>query len=337
MVHGSEQRKTSQMTSTSRANSGRSRRFALFVRFARFTNDGMARRRLRMEAFGASGRFTTWLWWSRRSPQLRQKGGHGASSLCQRQNRVARFPRSIDALNQGTSQDQLVMGTRNDLCPAFRLRWGTQTWHVPEQHLLVQAVAMLLRVAQPIGRADLGQGSGFIAFPDTPTDLGVTWASAGPMTDDLDHAHLDPASAAQMQLGPAMDFHSPAALIRPLPRDVGFTMGLLIAALKPRAIFATGTALTRLARGSGAVKDAIAFDAQQTTGCYLGHARQKGSARVPAIADDHWTQAALDQQIDHRQQLACSDLRCQPSRSHAASYPTQKFPGQLLRAAGRRD
>src|SRR2546425_3589286 len=334
MVHGSEQRKTSQMTSTSRANSGRSRRLALFVLFARFPNDGMTRRQLRMEAFGASGRVSTWLWWSRRSPQLRQKGRHGSSSLCQRENRVARFPRSIDALNQGTSQDQLVMGASNDLCPAFRLLWGAQTWHVPEQHLLVQAVAMLVRVAQPIGRADLGQGRGFIAFPDKPTDLGVTWAFARSMTDDADHAHLDPASAAQMQLVPAMDFHSPAALIRPLPRGVGFPMGLLIAALKTRSIFATRTALTRLARWSGAVQDAITFDAQQTTGCYLGHVRQKGSARVPAVADDHRTQAARYQQIDHRQQLACPDLRCQPRRSHALGI---QHTGSLASFFGQKD
>src|SRR5260221_10378517 len=111
MVHGSEQRKTSQVTSTSRANSGRSRRFALFVRFARFTNDGMARRRLRMEAFGTSGRFTTWLWWSRRSPQLRQKGGHGSAILRQRQNRAGGFPLPLEALNQGASHDHLVIGT----------------------------------------------------------------------------------------------------------------------------------------------------------------------------------------------------------------------------------
>src|SRR5258707_13139723 len=110
------------------------------------------------------------------------------------------------------------------------------------------------------------------------------------MNDDLDDAHLDPARNGQKPLGPAMDFHSPAALIRPLPRGVGFTMGLLIAALKPRAIFATGTALTRLARGSGAVKDAIAFDEQQTPGCCLGHARLKGIARVPPIADDDRSQ-----------------------------------------------
>src|SRR5260370_30935285 len=198
MVQGSEQRKTSQMTSTSRANSDRRRRLALFLLFARFTNDGMTRRRLRMEAFGASWRFSAWLWWSRRSPQLRQKGWHGSTSLCQRQNRVARFPRSIDARDQGTGQDQLVMGTSDDLCPAFGLLWGAQTWLIPQQHLLVQSIAILLRVAQAIGRADLGQGSGFIAFPDKPTDLRVTWAFASPKTDDLDHAHVNPPSAAQM-------------------------------------------------------------------------------------------------------------------------------------------
>src|SRR6266566_3225941 len=232
MEHGSEPRKTSQMTSTSRANSGRCRRFALFVLFACFTNDGMTLRRFRVEAFGASGRFSAWLWWSRRRPQLRQKGGHGSTSLCQRQNRVARFPRSIDARDQGTGQNQLVMGARDDLCPALRLRWGAQTWLIPQQHLLVQPIAMLLRVAQPIGWADLGQGSGFIAFPDKPTDLGVTWALAGPMTDDLDHAYLNPASRTQVQLVPAAHFHTLALGIGALPADVRFAMGACIAALE---------------------------------------------------------------------------------------------------------
>src|SRR5947209_9803324 len=146
MVHGSEPGKTSQMTSTSRANSGRRRRFALFVLFARFTNDGMTLRRLRVEAFGASGRFSAWLWWSRGSAQLRQKGGHGSTSLCQRQNRVAPFPGSIDALNQGTSQHQLVVCAGDDLCPACGLLWGAQTWLIPQQHLLVQPITMLMRV-----------------------------------------------------------------------------------------------------------------------------------------------------------------------------------------------
>src|SRR6266568_2528352 len=287
MEHGSEPRKTSQMTSTSRANSGRRRRFALFVLFACFTNDGMTLRRFGMEAFGAPGRFSAWLWWSRGSPQLRQKGGHGSSSLCQCQNRVTRFPRSIDARDQGTGQDQLVMGARDDLGPALRLLWGAQTWLIPQQHLLVQTIAMLVRVAQAIGRADLGQGCRLVAFPDKPTDLGVPWALAGSMPDDLDHAHLDPPRWTQMHLLPASHFHTLAFGVRALPTRIRFAMGARIAALKPRSIFTTGTTLPWLARWGGAVKDAIAFDAQQTTGGHLGHARQKGGAGVPAGASDH--------------------------------------------------
>src|SRR5258708_29997961 len=140
---------------------------------------------------------------------------------------------------------------------------------------------MLMRVGQPIGRADLGQGSDFIAFPDKPTDLGVTWALAGPMPDDLDHAHLNPATGAQMQLGPAMDFHPPAALIGPLPRGIWFAMTALIAALKTRSVFATATTLTRLARRGGAIKKAIAFYAHKTTCCYPGHRAPKRRPHAP--------------------------------------------------------
>src|SRR5258708_20266993 len=114
------------------------------------------------------------------------------------------------------------MGGRDDLCLVFGLLGGPRTGLIPQQNLLVQPIAMLMRVAQPIGRADLGQGSDFIAFPDKPTDLGVTWALAGPMPDDLDHAHLNPASGAQMHLGPAMDFHPPPPFIAPLPQPTCF-------------------------------------------------------------------------------------------------------------------
>jgi hypothetical protein len=170
-MDGSEQRKTSQMTSTSRPNSGCSRRFALFLLFARFENNRMTRCRLRMETLGTSGRFSAWLRWSCWSPQLYHKSGHSPSHLRQRQNRAACLPGSIDALNQRTCQDQLVMRARDNLRPTFCALWGAQTWHIPEQHLLVQAVAMLVRVAQARGRADLGQRRGFVlmAFPDKPT------------------------------------------------------------------------------------------------------------------------------------------------------------------------
>src|SRR5947209_14999654 len=173
------------MKNTSRANSRRRRRFALFVLFARFTNDRMAHNGLRMKPLGASWRFSAWLRWSRRGAQLRQKGGHGSSHLGQRQDRTTMLPGSVHPFDQGTGQHQLVMRTGQHVWEAVGLLRGTQTWLIPQQHLLVQPVAMFMRVAQPIGRADLGQGRGLIALPDKPTDSGVTSALASPMTDDL--------------------------------------------------------------------------------------------------------------------------------------------------------
>ncbi|SRR6266568_4783870 len=205
------------MKSTSRGNSRRRRRFALFVLFARFPNDRMTHDRFRMKPLGASRRFSAWLRWSRRGAQLRQEGGHGSSHLCQRQDRTTMLPGSVYPFDQGTCQHQLVVRTCQHVCPAFGLLRSTQTWPIPQHHLLVQPEAMLMRVAQPIGRADFGQGRGFIALPNKPTDSGVTPAFAGPMTDDLDHTHLNRASGAQMQLLPAMDFHTPTALIGSLP------------------------------------------------------------------------------------------------------------------------
>src|SRR3989440_864035 len=253
------------MKSTSRANLRRRRRFALFVLFARFANDRITHNGFGMKALGASWRFSAWLWWSRRGAQLRQKGRHGSPSLCQRQDRATMLPGPVHPFDQGTGQHQLVVCTDQHLCPAFGLLRGTQTGLIPQQHLLVEPITMFLRVAQPIGRADLGQGSGLLALPDKPTDSGVTSAFAGPMTDDLDHAHLNRASAAQMQVGPAPHFHALAFGIRPLPRGIRFAMRAFIAAVETRCILAACPALTRLASWGGAVKDAIAFDAQQTT------------------------------------------------------------------------
>src|SRR5258708_7025492 len=286
------------MPSRSQRNSGRGSRFALFLLFACLANNRMTRRRLRMEALGTSRTFSAWLRGWCGGAQLCQKRGQRWAQLGEGQNRAARFPGPIDACNQGTCQKQLVVRASDDLCPPFRLLWGAQAWLVPEQDLLIQAETMLVRVTQAIGRADLSQGGGFVTFPDEPTRLGIARTFAGPMTDDLDNAHLHPSGATQMQLVPAVHFHALARAIRALPTRIRFAMGAGITALKTCSIFATRPALTRLASGGRMVKDAIAFDAQQATGCHIGHACQKRSASIPAVADDDWSQSALDQQID---------------------------------------
>ena len=137
----------------------------------------MTRDWLGMEPFRPSRRFTAWLHGTRRGAQLHQKGRHGSANLYQGQNRTTMLPRSVHPFDQGTSEHQLVVRAGHDLRPAFGLLRRAQTRDVPEQDLFVQPIAMFVRVAQPIRRADLGQRCGFIAFPDKPTDLRITLTS----------------------------------------------------------------------------------------------------------------------------------------------------------------
>src|SRR5436305_7465857 len=186
-----------------RTTSTRGALFALFLLFTRFANYRMTGPGLGMKAFGPSRRFSTQLWRASRRAQLVQKGGHGPSHLRQRRNRGACLPRSIAPLHQRTSQHQQIVSAGHDVCPALCALRATQPWHIPEQLLFVKAIAMLMRVAQAIRRADLGQRGRLVPFPDKPTDPGVTSLATGPMTDDLHHRDLDLASRAQVEMVPA--------------------------------------------------------------------------------------------------------------------------------------
>src|SRR3989442_11551907 len=196
------QERRGEMKKIRRTTSGRGALFALFLLFARFTNRRMTYPGLGMKALGPSRRFSTQLWRSSRRAQLVQKGGQSPSHLRQRPHRAACLPRSIAPLHHRTSQHQEIVSAGDYVRPAFRPLRGTQPWHIPEQLLFVKAIAMLMRVAQAIRRADLGQRSRALAFPDKPTDLGVTSLPTGPMTDDLDQRNLHPARRAHAQVVP---------------------------------------------------------------------------------------------------------------------------------------
>ena len=167
-----KQERRVEMNKISRTTSTRGARFALFRLFARFANDRMTGPGLGMKAFGPSRCFSPSLWRSSRCPQLLQKGGHRPSHLRQRWKRAAGLPRSIAPLQQRTSQHQQIVRASHEVRPALRPLRSTQSWLIPEQLLFIKAIAMLMRVAQAIGRADLGQRGCLFAFPDKPTDLG---------------------------------------------------------------------------------------------------------------------------------------------------------------------
>ena len=172
-----KQERRAEMNTSSPTTSGRGSLFARFLLFARFTDHWMTCPGLGMKAFGPSRCFSTQLWRSSRRPQLLQKGGQSPSHLRQCPNRGACLPRSIATLHQRTSQHQQIMRAGHDVHPAFGALRATQPWLIPEQLLFVKAIAMFMRVAQAIGRADLGQRSRAIPFPDKPTDLGITLTS----------------------------------------------------------------------------------------------------------------------------------------------------------------
>src|SRR5437763_11076432 len=175
-----KQERRGEMSKISRTTSGRG---ALFARFAYrwMTCPGLG-----MKAFGPSRRFSTQLWRSSRRAQLLQKGGHRPSHLRQGRNCGARLPRSIAPLQQRTSQHQQIVSAGDDVRPALRALGSTQPWHIPEQLLFVKAIAMLMRVAQAIRRADLRQRGRLVPFPGKPTDPRLTSIATGPTTDALD-------------------------------------------------------------------------------------------------------------------------------------------------------
>src|SRR5258708_9401011 len=155
---------------------------------------------------------------------------------------------------------------------------------------------MLLRVAQPIRRADLGQRSRAIAFPDKPTDLGVTSLPTGPMTDDLDHRHLHPARRAQVQVVPTPHLDLRPFGVETFPGLIRFAVAALVFALKAVPILATGSPLAGKTRRGWTVEDAIPFDPQQATHLDVGQASQEWRAGVPAGTENDGREPTSPQQ-----------------------------------------
>src|SRR5437588_12000698 len=230
-----------EMKKIRRTTSTRGALFALFLLFTRVANYRMTGPGLGMKAFGPSRRFSTQLWRSSRRAQLVQKGGHCPSHLRQRRNRAAGLPRSIAPLHQRTSQHQQIVSAGHDVRPALRPLCSTQSWHIPKQLLFVKAIAMLMRVAQAIRRADLGQRSRALAFPDKPTDLGVTSLATGSMTDDLDQRNLHPARRAQVQVVPTPHLDARPVGVASFQGLIRLAVAALVLASTPLPLLATAS------------------------------------------------------------------------------------------------
>src|SRR2546421_4498957 len=273
-----KQERRVEMNKSRRTISGRSALFARFLLFARFTNDGMTGPGLGMKAFGPSRRFSSRLRRASRGAQLVQKGGHRPSHLRQRRHRGAGLPGAIGPLHQWTSQHQQIVRAGDNVRPAFGALWGAQPWLIPEQLLFVKTIAMLMRVAQAIRRADLGQRGTALPFPDKPTDLGITSTACGPMTDDLDQRKLQRARRTQVQVLPTAHLDARSFGVQTFPRLIGCAVAALVLTLEALPTLAARSHLTGKAFRGRTVEDAIAFDPQQAARLDVGQASQEGRA-----------------------------------------------------------
>ena len=157
-MSSSAQRKTSPMKNASRFTSGRGARFALFLLFARFMNDRIARCLPRAEAFGTPRRFSSWLARTDRCAKLRQNGGHDPTDLPGSHRTPFGLPRKQGRKSERAGQIQLEERQGHDPTPAQKLLRCTDVCGKPEQILFQKAEEMLFREAQTVACWHLLQG-----------------------------------------------------------------------------------------------------------------------------------------------------------------------------------
>ena len=175
------------MTRKSQTHSGRGRRFALFLLFACFIHDRMTLRRFRMEAFGASERFSAWLARMGRCPNLQQNGGHHPPNLPRGDRTPFGFPRQQRVESQRACQIQLSERQHHDPTPQQKLARRAHVDAGPEQILLQKAKTMFFREAQAIAFGNLFQRHQIIER-EKPTDAGIALGVASRGALDADHA-----------------------------------------------------------------------------------------------------------------------------------------------------
>src|SRR5438874_9856578 len=143
------------MTSRSQTDSGWSRRFVLFLLCACFIHDAMTRCRLRVEAFGTSGRISSWLARMGRRANLRQNAGHHPANLPWSDWTSFGFPWHQRVESQLTYQIQLDEGQGHHPTPPQKLLRSAHPHRCPEHILFQKAKHMLFRETQAISGRNL--------------------------------------------------------------------------------------------------------------------------------------------------------------------------------------
>src|SRR5438270_1726033 len=204
------------MKNASRVTSGRGNRFALFLLFARFMNDRIARCLPRAEAFGTPRRFSSWLARTDRCAKLRQNGGHDPTDLPGSHPTPFGLPRQQGRKSERAGQIQLEERQGHNPTPALKLLRCTDVCGKPEQILFEKAEEMFFREAHSVACWHLLQGHQPIESEE-PTHAGITLGPPcrGPL--DPDHREHQIAILLKMDLVKAAQPRCTTLLVAGLP------------------------------------------------------------------------------------------------------------------------
>src|SRR6266851_3677615 len=184
----------------------------------------IARSRPDFAAFGSSCRFSAQFGSFGRGTQLCHNSGHGSAHLLRSRRSADAFPRPQVGLPKLASQDQLVLHNSDHLAPALKLLWRAQARVAPQQGLLLEAVAMFLRVAPFVAWGHLLQRERVLCDPQKPTFAWVTRLVAGTLAGHANEREFDATRLAQMQPLPARHRDSMPGFVLPLPLFIWLSM-----------------------------------------------------------------------------------------------------------------
>src|SRR5579884_3388602 len=244
-----------------------------------FFDDREARSLANLSAFGPPGRFSARLGSASRGPQGGKKFRHAPPHLLRGDGARGALPGLTTGLDQGASQQQVIVGNRHNLGPAFKLLWGSQARCVPQQVLFLKAITVFDTKAAAIGRSDLLGRQELCTGPDKPTDTWTASALGSGQARQAVDGELDLPCLLDMQMIPALHEQALPLLINALPLGIRYAMGLLILASKTGSIFARCASLAR-GRRCRPVEDPIAFAAQQAVERQRTDGPQKGGRRI---------------------------------------------------------
>src|SRR5260370_1495200 len=270
------------MKNESRLNSGRGNRFALFLLFARFMNDRIARCLPRAEALGTSRRFSTWLARTDGCANHVEKRRHDPTDLPWSHRATFRLPRQQCSQAKGACKIHLRKSQGHDPTPAQKLLGGANTRGKPEQILFQKAEKMLFRETQAVALWHLLQGDQRIQS-EKPTHARITLGATCPGAFDADHRKDQVAILLEMHFLEAADLRPFALLIGGLPSRRWITLRFWTRPLQKRPI------LRRTAKPEAAhwlaIELAVPFQADQHAAAQVVTGSQHFGRPLPTLRD----------------------------------------------------